>query len=594
MPDDASIPLAAAAPPAAMGLDPAWPACTLAQAHALLTQPGSPLELETVEIGGRPTRTWKHAPPSLRAVLEASAAFGPRTFLVHEDERVTYAAFHKAVAALAAQLQADGVAPGDRVAIVMRNLPEWPVAFFAIISIGAIAACLNAWWTGGELEFGLADCGAKVALIDGERFARVADHLAALPQLETIYVSRAAEPAADPRVRELEEVIGPPSAWADLPAAPLPNVSIAQDDPATLFYTSGTTGKPKGAVNTHRNVVSNIMTTAFSNARTFIRRGEAPPQPDPNAPQRTLLISIPFFHVTGCSAALVPALMVGAKIVMTRRWDPVEAFELIEREGVNSAGGVPTIAWQLIEHPRRGEFDLSSLEQVTYGGAPASPELVRRIVEAFPKSQPGCGWGMTETTATFTHHVGEDYRNRPGSAGPAVPVCDMRIVSDEGRDLPAGEVGELWVRGPNVIAGYWNRPEANAKTFDDGWLKTGDLARLDDEGFLFIVDRKKDMLIRGGENIYCIEVEDALYSHPAVMDAAVIGLPHHTLGEEPVAVVAVKPGMAADEAELRAHVAARLAAFKVPVRVIVRGETLPRNANGKIVKPELRPLFDAA
>ena len=588
MPDDLS--LAAAAAPAA-ALPAGWPACTLAQATALLSQPGSPLEMETVEIRGVPTRTWKNAPPSLRAVLDLAQPFGARTFLVHEDERVTYAAFRRAVAALAAQLRADGVEKGDRVAIVMRNLPEWPVAFFATIVLGAIAAPLNAWWTGAELEFALADCGAKVALFDGERFARVAERLDKLPELAKIYVSRSTEPSGDPRVHELEGVIGGPTTWADLPDAALPDAHIAPDDSATLFYTSGTTGKPKGAVNTHRNVASNIMASAFSNARTFVRRGEAPPQPDPDGPQKTLLISIPFFHVTGCSAGLVPATMVGAKIVMTRRWDPVEAFELIEREGVNSAGGVPAIAWQLIEHPRRGDFDLSSLEQVTYGGAPAAPELVRRIVEAFPASQPGCGWGMTETTATFTHHVGEDYQNRPGSAGPAAPVGDMRIVSDDGRDLAVGEVGELWVKGPNVIAGYWNRPDANAKTFEDGWLKTGDLARLDEEGFLFIVDRKKDMLIRGGENIYCIEVEDALYTHSAVMDAALVGLPHHILGEEPAAVVALKPGMSATEAELREHVAARLAAFKTPVRIVILHEPLPRNANGKIVKPELKPLF---
>ncbi|MBE7218238.1 MAG: AMP-binding protein [Caulobacteraceae bacterium] len=547
--------------------------------------------METVEIAGRPTRVWKNAPPSLRAVLALIQPFGERTFLVHEDERVSYDAFQRAVAALATQLRQDGVEPGDRVAIIMRNLPEWVVAFFAATALGAIAAPLNAWWTGAELEFALSDSGAKVALADGERFARFADHLEALPELKVVYVSRSTEPSHEPRVRDLEGVVGPPSNWADLPAAALPPAEVAPDDPATLFYTSGTTGKPKGAVGTQRNILSNVMASAFSGARFYVRRGEAPPQPDPSAPQRVLLMSIPFFHVTGCFAALLPAMLQGGKVVMTRRWDPVEAFRLIERERVTNAGGVPTIAWQLIEHPERENFDLSSLELVSYGGAPASPELVKRITEAFPASQPGSGWGMTETSATFTHHLGEDYQNRPGSAGPAVPVCDMRIVSDDGRDLPTGEVGELLVRGPNVIAGYWNRPEANASTFVDGWLKTGDLARLDEEGFLFIVDRKKDMLIRGGENIYCIEVEDALYDHPAVMDAAVIGLPHPQLGEEPAAVVTLKPGMAASEGELREHVAARLAAYKVPVRVVIRDETLPRNANGKIVKPELKPLF---
>ena len=570
-----------------------WPACTIAQADALLTRPGSPLEIETVVVRGAPTRVWKHAPASLRLVLQASRAWGARTFLVHEDERVSYDAFHRAAAALAARLVADGVRPGDRVAIVTRNLPEWPVAFFAAVSIGAIATPLNAWWTGAELEFALADSGSKVAVFDGERFARVADRLAALTTLEHVYVARGTEPSGDPRVGSLEAVIGAPAAWAELSDAELPPAEVAPDDAATLFYTSGTTGKPKGAVGTHRNVLSNVMAAAYSNARSFIRRGEAPPQPDPEAPQRVLLLSIPLFHVTACFAALMPAVIQGGKVVLTRRWDPVEAFGLIARERVTNAGGVPTIAWQLIEHPDRENHDLSSLELVSYGGAPASPELVRRITEAFPRSAPGCGWGMTETSATFTHHIAEDYQHRPGSAGPAAPVGEMRIVSDDGADLPVGEVGELWVRGPNVVEGYWNRPEANADTFHDGWLKTGDLARLDEEGFLFIVDRKKDMLIRGGENIYCIEVEDALYAHPAVMDAAVIGLAHPTLGEEPAAVVTLKPGAEADEATLRAHVAARLAAFKTPVRVVIHPETLPRNANGKIVKPELKRLFGA-
>ena len=257
------------------------------------------------------------------------------------------------------------------------------------------------------------------------------------------------------------------------------------------------------------------------------------------------------------------------------------------------AGGVPTVAWQLIEHPARGRYDLSSLQAVAYGGAPAASELVRRIKQAFPHSSPGFGWGMTETSATFTTHQAEDYLNRPESCGPAVPVCDMRIVGSAGETLPPGEVGELWAKGPNVVRGYWNKPEATAQTFVDGWLKTGDLAKLDEEGFCYIVDRKKDMLIRGGENIYSIEVEEALYSHPAVMDAALVAIPHRTLGEEPGAVVTLKLGAEASEAELREFVAARLAAFKVPVKIVFWPEPLPRNPNGKILKGELKRLFQA-
>ena len=317
-----------------------------------------------------------------------------------------------------------------------------------------------------------------------------------------------------------------------------------------------------------------------------------PPIPSPNDPQRCTLLSVPFFHATGCFAVLNPTVMAGAKLVLMRKWDAELAMQLIEREKVNGAGGVPTIAWQLLEHPNRHKYDLSSLESVAYGGAPSAPELVRKIKENFPKSLPGNGWGMTETSATCTTHSAEDYEHRPDSCGPAVPVCDLKIMTVEGaHELPVGEVGELWARGPNIVKGYWNKPEATAQTFVDGWVKTGDLARLDEEGFCFIIDRAKDMLIRGGENIYCIEVENVLYEHPAVMDAALVPVPHHTLGEEPGAVVHLKPGMHTTEDELRAFVAGKLAAFKVPVKIRFWPETLPRNPNGKILKSELKKVF---
>ncbi|MNM96294.1 Long-chain-fatty-acid--CoA ligase [compost metagenome] len=317
------------------------------------------------------------------------------------------------------------------------------------------------------------------------------------------------------------------------------------------------------------------------------------PEPDPNAPQKAALLAVPFFHVTGCMSVLNGALATGGKIVLLHRWDTLQAMALIERERCTAAGGVPTIAWQIIEHPRRGDFDLSSLENVNYGGAPASPELVRRIKEVFPHAAPGIGWGMTETSATFTSHSAEEYVFRPDSSGPALPIGEMKIDDGFGRALPVGETGELMVRGANVVHGYWNKAEATAKTFVDGWLHTGDIARLDADGFLYIVDRMKDMLIRGGENIYCIEVESALYAHPAVMDAALVGIPHRTLGEEPGAVVSLKPGMQATEPELQDFVRQQLAAFKVPVRIIVSGEMLPRNPNGKILKSNLRKLFEA-
>ena len=568
-----------------------WPAVSLAQARAILTRPGSRFEMEQKRIRGIDTRVWKHAPPTLRDVFLAGTAHGEREFLVYEAERASYRAFSRATLALAQALTEAGVRKGDRVAIAMRNLPEWPAALFAALLVGAIATPLNAWWTGAELEYALKDSGAKIAFVDAERFERIAEHLPNCPALERVFVSRDEEEIAHPVVTKLEDVLGRVRDWEFLPDRAPPDIPLDADDDATIFYTSGTTGHPKGALGTHRNSTSAIIAGAYSLAQACVRRGEPVPQPGP--PSRTYLLVVPFFHATGCQAILIPALFQGAKIVLMRRWDAEAAMQLIERERCSHAGGVPTIAWQLIEHPARQNYDLSSLEAVGYGGAPAASELVRRIKQAFPQSSPSFGWGMTETAATFTTHQAEDYLNRPDSCGPAVPVCDMRIVGAAGETLPPGEVGELWARGPNVVRGYWNNPEATAQTFADGWLKTGDLAKLDEEGFCYIVDRKKDMLIRGGENIYSIEVEEVLYSPPAVMDAALVGIAHRTLGEEPGAVVTLKPGAQATEAQLREFVAARLAAFKVPVKIAFWPGPLPRNPNGKILKGELKRLFEA-
>jgi long-chain acyl-CoA synthetase len=562
-------------------LDPDWPRLSLAEVDARLTAPGARFEMEEAPIRGVPIRVWKNAPPSLPMLARFSRIHGERLFTIYEDERISFEASFRAGAALAAELQRRGIGKGDRVALAMVNLPEWPMAFFAITALGAIAVPLNAWWTGAELEYGLADSGARALICDAGRAERIAPHRTALPALEHVIVSRAQ--AGD----RLEDLIGPPPTWKDLPAADLPAVDIHPDDDAGIFYTSGTTGKPKGALGTHRNLMTNILSSGYVTARAALRRGEAPPEPAP----RVGLMVIPLFHVTACSASLMGSMVAGNTTIFMRKWDTIEAMRIIERERVQVTGGVPTIAWQILEHPERDRFDLSSLELITYGGAPSAPELVRRIWEEF-RALPGNGWGMTETMATVTAHIGEDYVNRPESAGPPVPVADLRIVAADGvTALPVGEVGELWARGPQIVKGYWNNPQATAETFVDGWVRTGDLARLDAEGFLTIVDRAKDMIIRGGENIYSIEVENVLYDHPAVIDAALVGIPHHSLGEEPAAVVQLAPGATTTEKELKAWVRERLAIFKTPVRVLFLDHPLPRNANGKILKKDLKALF---
>ena len=569
-----------------IALDPAWPKVSMKDAVAALTAPGSKFEMETVEIRGVPTRVWKNAPLDLGQLLDLSRTHGDRLFTIHDDERVSYEANYRATATLARALQGVGVAKGDRVAFAMRNLPEWPVIFFAITTIGAIAVPLNAWWTGAELEYGINDSGAKVLIVDAERYERIKDHVAAMPGVEQLIVARAAGPVEG--AESLEAIIGGPTSWMDLPDSDRPRVAIDTDDDATIFYTSGTTGNPKGALGTHRNLMTNIMSGGYAAARSFIRRGEPIPEPTP----RVGLTVIPLFHVTACSASMMGTLAGGSTLIFMRKWEPVRAMEIIEREKVNLTGGVPTIAWQLIEHPDRHKYDLSSLEAIAYGGAPSAPELVKKIYEEFG-ALPGNGWGMTETMATVTSHSSEDYLNRPTSAGPPVATADLEIRDEDGVTvLETGAVGELWARGPMIVKAYWNKPEATAETFINGWVRTGDLARLDEEGFLYIVDRAKDMVIRGGENIYSSEVENALYEHPAVTDAAVIGIPHRTLGEEPAAVVHLAPGTEASEAELQAWVRERIAAFKVPVAIRFVHETLPRNANGKILKKDLKGLFE--
>ncbi|MBE7219017.1 MAG: AMP-binding protein [Caulobacteraceae bacterium] len=557
-----------------------------------LTAPGAPFEMETVVIRGVETRVWKHAPLSLREVLAAARGYGGRDMLVYAGERASYDAFHRAVAALAADFAERGLRKGDRVALVMRNLPEWPVAYFACVALGGIVTPLNAWGAADEIAYGLDDCGARFAVVDAERYDLLAPGLDARAALEHVYVARPQAALEPGEARPLAAVIGARAEdWARLPDADLPEAELAPEDLACIYYTSGTTGRPKGAYATHRAVLTNPPAIAYAAARTILRGGGELPPPGP-APARTALVGLPLFHVTGCNVILVTNILAGAKLVIMRKWDVERAFQLIEAERVTNAGGVPALAWQLLEDPRRGDYDLSSLERVNWGGAPASPELEGGLRAAFPGVAVSTGWGMTELSGVHTDIAGADLMARPTSCGAPVGDYGLKACDAEGRELPAGEIGELWASGPNVAVGYWNRPEATAETFVDGWVRTGDVGYLDAEGFCFIVDRKKDMLIRGGENIYCIEVEAALYQHPAVLDAAVFGVAHRTLGEEPAAAVTLRPGHAVYEASLRAFVRERIAGFKVPVRIALTADPLPRNASGKILKPACRAMLE--
>ncbi|GGV38748.1 fatty acid--CoA ligase [Actinomadura cremea] len=565
---------------------------SIAEVRAAMTAPGQPFEMDEIDIRGVRTRVWKNAPPTLRDVLEASRAHGDADFIVYEDDRLTFAGHYARAAAFArALVERYGVGKGDRVAIAMRNYPQWSVAFFGAAAAGAVAVPLNAWWSAAELEYGLRDSGAKVLVADAQRAERLAG---ALPDLGAAVLVARPGGALPPGAADFDAVVDAALADAGGPAAAVPpGVALDPEDDATIFYTSGTTGRPKGALGTHRNITGNPVGLAYGLASAGLRAGRA--LAELMAPQRRVtLLSVPLFHATGCHSVLVSSALQGGTVVLMYKWDAATALRLIERERVTGFGGVPTMAWQVLTSPDFDSYDTSSLTGVSYGGAPAAPALVDRIRERLPERVPGNGYGLTETSSVTTYNGGVNYLEHPDSVGPPVAVCDVRVVGPDGADLPAGEVGELLIKGPNVIKGYWNRPEETARAFVDGWFHSGDLARVDDDGFVYIVDRAKDMLIRGGENVYCAEVEAALYEHPRVADCAVIGVPHDVLGEEVGAVVVPRPGASLTAEDAREFLAGRIAAFKVPSHWWFRGEGLPRNPGGKILKTRLREELLAA
>ncbi|MFQ5555951.1 MAG: class I adenylate-forming enzyme family protein [Acidimicrobiales bacterium] len=557
-----------------------------------LTAPGAPFAWSVEEIRGAPVRVYDAAPPSMRVLWEASAAHGDAEYLVYGDERYSYDDIHACVRSLARRLRDDhAIGSGDRVAVSMRNYPEWVICYWAVTSLGAAIVGMNAWWAGPEMEYGLKDSSPRVLVVDRERLARVSPHLDAV---------RAERPLHLITVRDDEDLPSDACRWEDLvdPAtapAELPPATIDADDDACIFYTSGTTGFPKGAQLTHRGSVHNLMSIAFlqtcttmARGRTARRNGIEPPAAAADAKQATVLLPVPLFHVTGCNCVLHPVSAVGGRIVLMHKWDVDEALRLIEREQVTNVTGVPTMARELISSPRWAETDTSSLESLGGGGAAVQPDLVEKIDRQLANGRPSTGYGLTETHGIITAAQSEYFVDRPESVGPTVPVMEARCIDPEGKVVATGELGELVVRGPNVIKGYLNLPDATAEAIVDGWFRTGDVALIDDDGFVHIRDRVKDMVIRGGENIHCGEVEAAIYQHPAIAEAAVFGLPDERLGEVVAAAIVLHPGRSLDEAALSDHLASRLARFKIPERVWFLGEPLPRNANGKFVKRELR------
>jgi long-chain acyl-CoA synthetase len=556
---------------------------------ARLCVAGSHFEIDEVEIGGRRMRVWKNAPVTLADILERSRQLGgDRDYLVLDGERLTHAQHHERVLQLAAALVEDfGVEKGDRVAIAMRNLPEWSIAFFAAGLIGAIAVPINAFWNGPELVFALEDCDPRVLIADGERLERLRTETELLAKMRVIGTRLEDRKTSEPLpagIERFDEVLKR--------EARAPQVDVESDDLLSLFYTSGTTNHPKGVLGTHRHICSGMIGLEYAGARIMARLGMSAPDGERATP--VILVPVPFFHATGCHMNLVAQAWFGGTVVMMRRWNPEQALDLIERERVTGLSGVPAMAWDLVHSESIGQRDVSSLQSLGGGGAAAPPALLRRIQEVVPDCGSGTGYGMTESSALTASIGGLDYVERPTSVGVPMPICDVRIVDDEGRDAPVGEIGEIWIGGAMVACGYWRRPEATEETFADGWLRSGDLGRLDGDGFLYIVDRAKDMVIRGGENISSLEVEAALLAHPSVLEAAVFAVPHPSLGEEVGAVVLLKSGEAADAGALQRHAAERLAPFKVPTHIWWTDEPLPRGATGKIQKREIKARYLAA
>jgi long-chain acyl-CoA synthetase len=551
-----------------------------------ITGPGGPFEIAVEEIRGVPTRAYQRGPRTLVEVLaDTRPADDETVYLIYGDDRVTHAEHRDIVSGLAHYLRTEvGVGKGDRVALALRNYPEFVFFFWAAISLGAIAVPLNAWWTADELRYGLEDSGAVALVVDEERLTRLASQLPGLRQLRRTISVRTSVTA--PGVLP----------WTELRAAlprglDLPDVPIDTDDDCTILYTSGTTGRSRGAVHSHRNHCTNLINGLVRGAAAAAAAGTvAAPPAVTAANQPGSLAHLPLFHITQLSSLYI-SLPVRNKLVLMYRWDPEKALEYIERERLTAFGGTPLHAQDVLDAPSFGKRDLSSLRSFGMGATAIPPEIVLRINEVFAgRVASGTGYGMTEATSAVTLIGGQEYVDHPDSVGRPTPVNEVRIVDEDGRDQPSGERGELWVKGPNIVRGYWNDPESTAQAFSDGWHHSGDVARLDADGRVYIVDRLKDVVIRGGENVHTGEVEAALYDHPAVRIASVVGVPHPRLGEEVVAVVELYPDSAATAEELQAHVAGRLAYFKVPSQIVFTDQDLPRTATGKVIKRAVRQL----
>ncbi|MEX2470327.1 MAG: class I adenylate-forming enzyme family protein [Pseudohongiellaceae bacterium] len=544
--------------------------------------PGQPLATHRETIAGQACDVFSHIPGNLGELYELGLARAELDFLVYQDERFTFAeSLDRARRLGRILMERYGIRRGDRVAVCARNSPEWCLTYMGVTLIGAIIVPMNSWWRGPELEYGLRDSGSRLLFADAARREQVAPYLAPLG-IEVVCI-KPAEPAPDePEFYSLLDGVAP------LTPTEIAALAVRADDDASIMYTSGSTGEPKGVLSSHRAILSALYTWKFVREINEILRPELVEENPEFEP--AILCNVPLFHVTGSHAQFLASFVNQRKFVMMYKWDADRALELIEAERISVFHGVPTMTWELMHAKGFARTDLSSLRSVQSGGAPRPPEHLALMLRSFPdKALPGLGYGLTETNAIGAIITGKFYEARPNSTGrPSPPVTEVRIAGDDGEALPGGEIGEICIRGPSLMKGYWNKPEATAEAIRGGWFHTGDVGMLDELGFLIILDRAKDIVIRGGENIGCAEVEYALSEHPAVAEVSVYGIPDTRLGEVPVATVMLKPGASVGEQALKDFLVERIAPFKIPHLIRFQTTQLPRLATGKIAKKLLR------
>ena len=540
------------------------------------TAPGEPFETTVRRVNGVDFTTFVKAPEHLRDLYAEGLAYADRDFLVYQRERYSFQESWDLAAQCANRLLAEGIRPGDRVGIALRNYPEWAFAYMGITSIGAIAVAMNAWWTTEEMIYGVEDSGLSMLFVDRERLERIGGHAERLG-IDLVTVRCRGE-----GWRTWEAFIAGASRT-------MPSVELDGDDDAMILYTSGSTAHPKGVLSIHRSIIQALLGWEAGGAVARRLWPELAQQASEPQYPPAIILSVPLFHVSGLVVQLLQSFRSGRKVVAMYRWDPEEALRIIEAERITSFNGVPIMAWELVQSPNYARFDLSSLRSAGGGGAPMAPEHARRINEKVGAGAAGTGWGMTETQGLATTIGGPALRERPRSCGRAAPpLVKVKVIDENGDEVPRGETGELCIRGAMNFKRYWNKPEETAQTLVDGWVHTGDIGHMDEDDFVFITDRKKDMILRGGENIGCQEVEAVLYKHPDVAECAVFGVPDARLGEAVAAVVMPRPGADLRVEALKRYAAEHLAQFKIPEHVWLRDERLPRIASQKIFKRRLR------